>query len=69
MDCKSAYASHAVLQGQKDCNGWRSGSSVSNSFVKVQLVKHKKSRGVPGMIVSDSPTCVCHIKSTGCVHS
>lgn len=69
LDRKSVYASHAVLHGQKAGNGWRSGSSVSNSFGIVQLIKLKKSRGVPGMTVSDSPASVCHFKSTGCVHS
>lgn len=61
------YASHAVPYGQKEGNGWRSGSSVSSSFGIVQLIKLKKSRGVPGMTVPGSPTCVCRFKSTGCV--
>lgn len=42
------YASHAVLHGQKEGNGWRSGSSASYSFGIAQLIKLKKSRGVPG---------------------
>lgn len=66
MNQKSAYASHAALYGQKESKGWASGSSVSNSTGIVKLTKLKKRRGVPGMTVSDSPTCVCHFKNTSC---
>lgn len=66
MDLESVYAPHAALHGQNESKEWRSGSSVSNSFGIVKLIKLKKSRGVPGMTVSDSLTCVCHFKNTSC---